>query len=96
VPPPTSVLVDPDELTAIAREIAALRANLLEGRTAFVSPGGAYLGVEAVDRPVDDVLHRSQRGLVEVAADLDFVARSLDTAAATWRQTEHAVAGGCR
>jgi hypothetical protein len=90
------VRVDPADLVAMSHELARVRAQLLGARRSLLGPVGDAAGIGATDHGIHPFVDRCQRGLVEVAADLDFVVRALVAAAATWQQTERSISGACR
>jgi hypothetical protein len=89
------IRVDPAELEAVSQLLAGVRTQLLGARRTLLGPTSDTVGVEPVDRAVHGLIDRCQRGLVEVASDLQFLAAALAAAADRWRETDRAVGGAC-
>jgi hypothetical protein len=90
------VTVDPAALDELSRRLAGVRTELLGARDSLAGAGGGSMVLQPVDQAADDLSCRCERGLVEVAAEVEFVALGLANAAEVWRRTESAVAGRCR
>ncbi|MCW2569682.1 MAG: hypothetical protein JWN54_3779 [Mycobacterium sp.] len=87
------VTVDPAALDELSRHLVGVRGRLLGARESLTGPG---LFVQPVDQAADELADRCQRALIDVAAEVQFVALGLAHAAEVWRRTESAVAGACR
>jgi hypothetical protein len=87
------VTVDPVALDELSRRLVGLRGSLLGARESLVPPS---LFVQPVDQAAGDLAGRCQRGLIDVAAEVQFVALGLANAAEVWRRTESSVSGACR
>jgi hypothetical protein len=87
------VTVDPAALDELSRRLVGVRLQLLGARRSMSGPG---LFAQPVDQAADDLANRCQRGLIDVAAEVQFVALGLANAADVWRRTESAVGGACR
>jgi hypothetical protein len=79
----------------MSQRLVGVRAQLLGSRRALLGLGDSNVDVGPVDRSVETVVGRVQRGFDDVAADVQFVAEALASAAETWRRTERAVGGAC-
>jgi hypothetical protein len=88
--------VEPEQLDEMSGQMARVRLHLLGARESLVGLGGRTVEVQMVDQGTDTLVNRCQRGLIEVAADLQYVALALTNAAEEWRRTDGAVAGACR
>ena len=87
------VTVDPAALDELSRRLVGVRGRLLGARESLTAPS---LFVQPVDQAAEDLAHRCQRGLVDVAAEVELVALGLANAAEVWRRTESAITGACR
>jgi hypothetical protein len=89
--------VTPDALGRVGEQLTDASTRVAQVRKELVGTGGdSSFGANQVDHPINNLIDRWQRALIEMAQETDVIGRMVTAAGKAYAQTDSNVAGACQ